>query len=81
MRSHAEIVREFGAAALARHLNGRGFEVKSGTPQRWAERNSIPGEYWNALSEDEIASLEELARAADSRRDPALPFEEGALTP
>lgn len=76
MRSHTEIVRTFGAVALARHLNAKGFAVQLSTPQRWADRGSIPGQYWNALAEDEIATLEELARSADSRTEPALPFAE-----
>ena len=69
MRDHATIVRSYGAQNLARLLNSEGFEVHSTTPQRWADRNSIPGEYWAVMAEKEIATLEELASAADRRRD------------
>lgn len=69
MRDHATIVRDYGALALARLLNETGLEVHASTPQRWADRNSIPGEYWAVLVEKEIATLEELAAAADRRTD------------
>lgn len=67
MRDHATIVRDHGAVALARSLNARGFNVHHSTPQRWADRGSIPGEYWKALADEGIASLAELAAAADPR--------------
>ena len=69
MRDHASIVRGHGAQALARLLNAEGFEVHASTPQRWADRNSIPGEYWAIIAEKNIATLEELAAAADKRTD------------
>lgn len=69
MRDHATIVREYGAQALARFLNEHSFEVHGSTPQRWADRNSIPGEYWALMADHQIASLEELAAAADRRRE------------
>ena len=81
MRKHTQIVREFGAVALGRHLNAKGFELSLTAPQRWAERDSIPGEYWNALAEDGIATLEELALSADRRREPAFAFETDAPPP
>jgi len=66
MRDHATIVRSVGAAALARLLGEQeALQVSASTPQRWADRNSIPGEYWATLSRLGIASLEELAAAAD----------------
>ena len=68
MRSHAEIVRAIGAAALTQHLNSSGFSVHPSTPQRWADRNSIPGEYWSAVVATGKASLDELAAAAAARR-------------
>ncbi|MES2494608.1 MAG: hypothetical protein V4618_00710 [Pseudomonadota bacterium] len=50
-------------------LKSKGFDVHSSTPQRWAERGSIPGEYWKVLSDEDVASLEELATSADRRRE------------
>jgi|KBSSwiStaDraftv2_1062776.scaffolds.fasta_scaffold748604_3 hypothetical protein len=69
MRSHREIVQSHGAAALARDLATQGVKLSQSTPQRWAERDSIPGEYWRELAALGVASLEELADAA-SRRTP-----------
>lgn len=71
MRDHAGIVRDFGALALARLLNEEGFNVHSSTPQRWADRNSIPGEYWAVLAGKKVATLQELAVAADKRKEDA----------
>lgn len=67
MRSHRQIVQNHGAAALVRDLGAMGVKVSASTPQRWSERNSIPGEYWNALVDLKAATLEELASAADAR--------------
>jgi hypothetical protein len=67
MRDHATIVRDYGAQNLARLLNSAGFVVHASTPQRWADRSSIPGEYWAIIADRKLASLEELAAAADKR--------------
>lgn len=67
MRTHQQIVQDHGASALARDLASVGVEVSTSTPQRWAERNSIPGEYWGALEGLKVATLRELAAAADAR--------------
>lgn len=63
-RTHEEIVRGFGASKMAHALRDRGVLISIGAPQRWAERNSIPGEYWAHLAELGVASLEELAESA-----------------
>lgn len=67
MRTHQKIVQDHGATRLARELAAQGIEVHPSTPQRWAERNSIPGEYWQALVDLGVSSLDELATAADPR--------------
>lgn len=67
MRTHREIVQTFGASNLARELLARGIEVHQSTPQRWADRDSIPGEYWSMMVELDAASLAELAEAAARR--------------
>jgi hypothetical protein len=68
MRTHEQIVRDFGPTNLYRALPSVGVKVAQSTPQRWAERGSIPGEYWQALADLKIASLKELAAGADGRR-------------
>jgi hypothetical protein len=68
MRTHREIVQSHGASALVRDLGSIGIHVHRTTPQRWADRNSIPGEYWKPLDTLSVASIYELAAAADDRR-------------
>lgn len=67
MRSHADIIKDHGALRLARELQGLGVDLAQTTPQRWRDRNSIPGEYWSALVDLKAATLDELAGAADKR--------------
>ncbi len=64
MRSHSQIVRDHGAANLHRDLKERGRDIHVSTPQRWAERNSIPGPFWADLADLGVASLDELAQSA-----------------
>lgn len=64
MRTHSQIVRDHGAQALRRLLVDRGYDISPTTPQRWADRDSIPDYAWQTLAEEEVASLEELAAAA-----------------
>lgn len=68
MRCHSTIVRQFGAIALGRALQAEGLDVGATTPQRWADRDSIPNEYWAAIARLGIATLDELAAAAETRR-------------
>lgn len=69
-RSHRAIVQAYGASNLHRDLTGLGIELHKSTPQRWAERDSIPGEYWEPLTQLRAATLEELAKGAASRLQP-----------
>ena len=64
MRSHQQIVKDYRAASLARDLQSKGVVVHQTTPQRWADRDSIPGEYWAHLVDLGAATLEELASAS-----------------
>lgn len=36
--------------------------------RRWVDSDSIPADWWKPISEAEIATLEELAAAAEARR-------------
>lgn len=67
MRTHQQIIKDHGALRLSRDLAERGIKVHFSTPQRWSERSSIPGEYWAAIVDMGLATLEELASAADAR--------------
>lgn len=64
MRTHQQIVQDYSASRMARDLDAAGVRVHQSTPQRWADRNSIPGAYWAALVRLKATTLEELAQAA-----------------
>lgn len=63
MRTHAAILKDAEADKLAEHL---GLSVN--TVRAWRQRDSIPGEYWKQIDGLGIATLEELAEAAASKR-------------
>lgn len=76
-RSHRTIIQDYGASKLRRDLAAMGVELSVSGPQRWADRNSIPGEYWPTVSHltgvtvDELAEMAEAAKlphAAEARR-------------
>lgn len=68
MRTHQKIVQDHGASSLFRDLSERGVKLNQTTPQRWADRDSIPSEYWSDVVALGLASLDELANAAALRR-------------
>lgn len=77
MRTHSDIIRDAGGPTrLARAIGAEANNVKA-----WSRNNSIPGPYWQAISDGRIASLEELAAAvakplaadADFDISPSLP--------
>jgi hypothetical protein len=70
MRSHRAIVQAYGASNLHRDLTGLGVEIAKSTPQRWAERDSVPGEYWALMAQLGAATVEELAEAAATKVQP-----------
>lgn len=65
MRTHGQIIRAAGAQAIHDHL---GLIGKLHTVRSWVQRDSIPAEHWAELARLNIATLEELADAADARR-------------
>ncbi len=68
MRSHRDIIRSAGVQVVH---DAVGFADKMHTVRSWSQRDSIPAEHWQALSEARLASLEELAAAAARKREPA----------
>lgn len=64
MRSHRQIIRAAGADKVHAALSAKGITLSAATPFRWADRDSIPGEYWAHFAESGFASLDELAAAA-----------------
>lgn len=67
MRTHTQIVRDYGVSRLAKDLADDHVPVKYASVARWAERNSIPGTYWHPIAALKAATFEELAQGADKR--------------
>jgi len=65
MRSHQTIIRDFGADKLHDLL-----PVKPSiyTVRSWEVRGSIPAQWWAALVGLNVATLDELAKAAPQRK-------------
>lgn len=81
-RSHADVVREIGATKLYGLLTRLGFEVAGvSTVQRWADRDSIPGEFWATLDREGLAQLTELAAYAESKKTGAPAAAQSAASP
>jgi hypothetical protein len=64
MRTHAEIIKQGGTDAIVERA---GLPVSVHTVRSWRQRGAIPGEYWKAISDAGLASLDELASAAAAR--------------
>ena len=64
MRTHVEIIKAAGTDAIVERA---GLSVSVHTVRSWRQRGSIPGEYWKAISDAGLATLTELAAAADVR--------------
>jgi hypothetical protein len=47
--------------------------VDGNTVKGWARNDSIPGPYWQAFADANLATLEELAAAAEAKRRAAVP--------
>lgn len=62
MRSHSQIVRDAGPATVAA-LTGKPIH----TVRSWAQRDSIPAEYWALLVSDQHCTAAELMLAAASK--------------
>lgn len=71
-RTHSQIVSAIGVGPLRDRLSSVGIDVADATVRSWARRNdgagSIPPEYWRALADLELATLEELAAAEAASR-------------
>lgn len=47
--------------------------VEANTVKAWSRTDSIPGAYWQALADARLATLEELAAAAEDKRRASVP--------
>lgn len=73
--THGDLIERAGGPAKV----GASLEppVDGNTVKGWKRNDSIPGPYWNAFADARIATLEELAAAAEEKRRAAVP-ESGA---
>nr|WP_303683040.1 hypothetical protein [Brevundimonas naejangsanensis] len=66
MRTHSQIISDAGGPSqLKRLLN---LLATIHTVRSWAARDSIPAAHWNAVVAAGLATLQELADAAELRR-------------
>lgn len=66
MRTHAEIIRDAGGWRAVR--DSLSLPTDDAKVKFWFFRDSIPCEYWKALADLGLTSVEELALAAHRRR-------------
>ena len=66
MRTHAEIIRDAGGWRSVR--DALGLPTDDAKVKFWFFRDSIPCEYWKALADLSLTTVEELALAAHRRR-------------
>lgn len=69
MRTHQKIIKDAGGATkVAEVLSASGRKVSANTVQGWAREDSISADFWNALADAELATLEELAAYREHKR-------------
>ena len=73
MRTHQQIIDDAGGPSTMDRAAG----AKSGTAKQWKRLNSIPAPYWAEIARQGLATLEELAAGAETRR-PDRPSSEDA---
>ncbi|KQV66610.1 hypothetical protein ASC70_12310 [Caulobacter sp. Root343] len=83
-RSHRQILEDAGGVTpVRRQLASVGIDLPDPTVRSWPlggeGAGSIPPEYWPSLVQLKIATLEELARAAEARKFPELAAERRAV--
>ena len=69
MKSHLDIIESAGGhRAFAERLSAAGHQIDSDRTRFWVRRKAIPSDWWLAVSQAGLASLTDLAAAADRRR-------------
>jgi hypothetical protein len=66
MRTHAEIIRDAGGWRAIRDVLG--FPSDDAKTKFWFFRDSIPADYWKALADLNLTTVEELALWKHRRR-------------
>ncbi len=64
--SHRDIIERAGGPAAF----GQPINIDGNTTKQWKRLDSIPSPHWAAIAAAELATLEELASGAASRRTP-----------
>ncbi len=65
MRTHLQIIKDAGGPSAI----GRIVGAEANTAKQWKRNDSIPAPYWAALADAKVATLDELAKAAATRRE------------
>ncbi len=73
MATFLDIFERTGATEMARRIGS----VDANTVHAWKRTESIPAPYWKSIADAKIASLDELAEAAASRRTSARAPKQG----
>jgi hypothetical protein len=76
MRTHQEVISEAGGAhvlaqLIAENVSGE-VELLRKRVWAWVRSDSIPGEYWALLADKGVATVNELAEAAEAKKLPAV---------
>ena len=74
--THAELIERGGGPAKVGSLLDP--PVDGNTVKAWKRCDSIPGPYWQAFQNANLATLEELAAAAEDKRRAAVPDSDAA---
>lgn len=69
--THSDLIdRAGGPAKVGSLLNPA---VDGNTVKAWKRNDSVPGPYWQAFADANLATLEELAAAAEAKRRAGVP--------
>jgi hypothetical protein len=71
MRSHSSIIKDAGGPTVLHRTLGLEDE-KLHAVRSWFQRDSIPPEYWPTMVDHGLATLDELALAAEAKRLPEV---------
>lgn len=78
MRDHRQIIDDAGGKAALVNLLAPTADIAPSRVRFWHRRNSIPAEWWACLDRSGVASLSELAKAAEAKASMGAPAHSAA---
>lgn len=73
MRTHTDIIMDAGGQTkVANRITTEAAPVDANLVHAWKREDSIPPAYWPRIVDAGVATLDELARAAEARKFPDL---------